>query len=259
LGEEALSKKDSHKVRKEIHKGKEVLNLFFLCEFLCELCVNPFDIYLSSFTLRNYFCNFARMKKVIAFLLIGMGFWSCIKKEQPQGPCYIYDNFPADDYAYCLYSNHETLVFKSNTGLYDTAIVSRTMDTMFTSFNNGCSTFYINLYDTIEHFKRSTTDTFVIQTAYNLNSPNLSYDVIFSSSSQSPPYHEGFYDYLIIDSLQNNVLINNINYNNVDIIQLDTTYWASTGINGIWRIYYTKQNGILEFDVFRGLSWVKIN
>ena len=55
---------------------------------------------------------------------------------------------------------------------------------------------------------------------------------------------------------QNNVLVNGNNYNNVYIMTCDTSKLTNPNV---WRIYYTKQNGILRFDVTQGLQWERIN
>jgi hypothetical protein len=55
------------------------------------------------------------MKKVIVFLLIGMGFWSCEPK------CTNDPDLTADEISWFnCYTNGQVFIYKSNTGLYDT-------------------------------------------------------------------------------------------------------------------------------------------
>ena len=108
--------------------------------------------------------------------------------------------------------------------------------------------------DIANHHGRSDSGSFEIFIAH-YNTWYGSY--LYHLASISTPFISGWNSiggfYEIVP--QNNILINSIVYNNVYIITADT---SSLAVQGIWRMYYTKQNGLLEFDFFRGLSWFKI-
>lgn len=57
-------------------------------------------------------------------------------------------------------------------------------------------------------------------------------------------------------SPQNNIIIHGNTYNSVYIMTRDTTSFQSPDV---WRFYYTKQNGILRFDITQGQQWERIN
>ena len=55
-------------------------------------------------------------------------------------------------------------------------------------------------------------------------------------------------------SPQNNIVINGQTFNNVYIMTRD-----SANFYGVWKIYYTKANGILRYDFSHGDYWEKNN
>lgn len=196
------------------------------------------------------------MKKIISIIFISVLFSTCKKRDTPP-PCQDDLNLTADDLSWNPYTNGEIIVFKSNTGLYDTGKIRS-----WVGFSdggkdaNGCEHLTQILNVDIDSFQINTGKIFELFVGhYNkwMNGP-------FPNDAEYYGFYSGGYggSGATLSNLtpQNNIIINSITYNNVYIISKDTT--QNTNPQDIWRMYYTKQQGLLEFDCWHGLSWFKI-
>jgi hypothetical protein len=180
-------------------------------------------------------------------------FASCEKTKTCQDK-YAYLN--SNELSWLSYSGGEVLVFKNNFGIYDTTTVSN-REFSFAGEHapsdpkHECS----NLYQ-IGSVKLNWSDSaFVIGVSHydqdhteNNNSASIGIDL---------NYLNGSFQFARFSDItpQNNITINGSIYNDVYVMNIDTTYYSKPTV---WRIYYTKQHGILKFDVTQGQEWVKI-
>ncbi len=176
--------------------------------------------------------------------------WSCIIGGcvclggcQPK--CEDDPNLTADELSWInCFRNGQMLIFKSDTGSYDTAIIYKKVEITGTlADSKGCphscqagSVFLDGLK--LNHGFGIFVSHYNQWYPNNQNSAKISYDIINSGirfSNNTP---------------QNNVAINGNTYNNVYIL---------SGLPGPAFIDYTKLNGVLSFDDYNGHRWVKIN
>ena len=218
------------------------------------------------------------MKKLFILLVIAGVVWGCKKKETPppsppqpcsDDPCLTADELSwgsayTDNIAHCNQDStfpKKNTVYISSTGLYDTGKVSVEIRDPggYIDQNTGCYHGYqiLNVY--IDSFQVAvhTLSSFDIFNAHynqwqagNEHSEGICGPIIGAESSAC-----GWYPIL---TTQNNVIINSVSYNDVYTITQDTIHNTYTQPI-VWRMYYTKANGILEFDILHGLSWYKIN
>src|ERR1035437_1858033 len=194
------------------------------------------------------------MKNAIIIFITCLLFVSC-KQECNDDP-----NLTTTELSWLSYNGGEVLIFKSNSGLYDTAKIQNRV---------------IGLYSCQTHSPsqcKHQTQEASVSGDFNIQDFNFEIHVGHLNSDCSGcgnyPYLTRYNPdnglYFSNFNPVNNIVINNISYNNVYILTEDTTHWISQpiseqGATDIWKIYYTQQNGILEFDYWHGLSWIRIN
>jgi hypothetical protein len=194
------------------------------------------------------------MKNALVIFIFCLLFVSC-KQECNDDP-----NLTSSELSWLSYNGGEVLIFRSNSGLYDTVYIqNKNIDL------NSCQT---NSSSKCQHQTQeaSISGNFKIQPFYfEIHVGHINSDC---SGCGYYPYLTRYIPdnglYFSNFSPVNNIVINNITYNNVYILTVDTAHWIPQPISeqdatDIWKIYYTKQNGILEFDYWHGLSWVRIN
>lgn len=181
------------------------------------------------------------MQRKLLIVCICFSIISCKKKcEDEEGL------LTADELSWFSYAEGQTIVFRSDSNELDTFTVSSkvTYNTpvshgskgscdpeqqyMFYNIGNGIlNGFSVNSYHNNEH----TPDgrAFIMTT-----------DAVFNFTDFSP---------------RNNVMVNGNTYNDVYIMTTDTVNYSVR----VWQIYYTKQNGILRYDLTKGGGQWEVN
>jgi len=124
------------------------------------------------------------------------------------------------------YTDGQTAIFKSNTGLYETLKVSKFTEYNHTNYEQG------NCQHQCQIAQGESGGPVINVTHYNQ----------YWTESYSPP-NIGQYKFSNYVP-QNNVIINGVTHNNVYV--MDSTY-------------YTKLDGVLAFPGYPGVEWYKIN
>ena len=170
------------------------------------------------FKLKLYICGMKRfLVLIIGVLLIGGCGKDC--RDDP--------DLTADELSWLsFYTNGKKVIFKSNSGLYDTLEVRINFEYFKSSFEKG------NCQYSCQYAWGEGGGPNVNVKHYNQ----------FWTSSYSPP-SIGQYKFSNYTP-QNNIVVNGITYNNVYV--MDSTY-------------YTKQDGVLAFPGYPGVEWYKIN
>ena len=152
-----------------------------------------------------------------------------------------------DEISWLSYSGGEVLIFKSNDGLYDTSKVSNRILNYEGKhiFESKCSELYQNGLINIP----LADSGFSIVVKHIDNSASIILPI---------PHTNSYFQFAKFSdfSPQNNISINGTTYNNVYVMNLDTTNFLQPTV---WRIFYTKQNGILKFDITKGQNWTRVN
>jgi hypothetical protein len=162
------------------------------------------------------------MKKYLVIVFGMILFGGCEPKCQDD------PNLTADELSWLPNTNGQLIIFKNDSGLVDTFIVNRSFESSVGQTDgNGCTHSFQTGYNDIGSAFRILVSHYNQWNIGNINSASLNG---FKFSNYTP---------------QNNVIINGISYNNVYILDFGT--------------YYTRQNGILQFDNPIGTHWVKIN
>ena len=190
------------------------------------------------------------MRNIILLISVVITLSSCQPKCQDD------PNMSADELAWFnCFVGGRTLIFKSNTGLYDTAKPGNISLSLSTCSNqDDCShanTFAQLNFGFSHHIYGDKPNHFIV-THYNQYCPN-GYEPITLYINSS--YGLKLSNY----TPQNNITINGKTYNNVYIMATDTIPFTPLNPCTIWRFYYTKNDGILEYDWSQGVQWVKIN
>jgi len=152
--------------------------------------------------------------------------------------------------AWLPYYNGQVLVFQSDSGKIDTVTVTKSITSYQygVSENGNCPLIY-----SAENGKE----------ILNFGSDSLSLRFDISINHNSSPAIIGNYEQFVFSnySTQNNVTVNNINYNDIYVMAQDTTGWYAKLQNRqkVWKVYYTQQKGLLEFIVYEGSNWVRIH
>jgi hypothetical protein len=139
-------------------------------------------------------------------------------------------NLTSDELSWLPYTNGQMLIYKSDTGSFDTAYVQ----TLFTTGdcvndNNGCTHCYQIGGDRIKFNNGSEIDISVEH--YNKWFPdNLNSAFMYEKFSNVTP--------------QNNIILNGNSYNNVYIIG---------------GVYYIKGYGVIAYTTYGVTKWVRIN
>lgn len=182
------------------------------------------------------------MNKYIITILYFTILISCKKKcEDEQGL------LTTEERSWLSYSGGEKLIFKSNNNQYDTLNVSDRIE-YNTAVSHGSSGDCHPKQQSIVCRIVSHPPVLMDLTTYHKNqwSPTGKAFILTGGSVFN------FLDY----NPQNNILINGKTYNDVYIMNVDTSLFIS---KQIWCIYYTKQKGILRYDLTQGEYWEKIN
>jgi hypothetical protein len=178
-----------------------------------------------------------------ACCIIGMCcvFISCKEKTD----CTDDPNLTSDELTWInAYTNGQIVIFKSDTGSYDTATVSKYF-TLYgpTGDSKGCLHYYQTGIVALQNFKYNNMLAIFVSHynqwyPKNLNSERINNNLGLGGNC------------LYNDVPQDSVVVNGITYNNIYLL---------AGLSGPAFVDYTKQNGIVEFDDFNGHQWVKIN
>ena len=190
------------------------------------------------------------MRKIFFLIPIVIIIFSCNKT------CVDNDiNCTSTELSWLVYQGHETLFFRRNDGIFDTILVSG-RGSYINMVQNCCG-------DKCDHHFQSVE--------INMGSNHYNYGSVYADikiwhsnqwTGQLTPYigmsifDEGFLPLNVTP--QNNIIVNGINYNNVYIVQEDTTQYNYTQ-PGPWRVYYTKSNGVIREDITNGKYWELVN
>jgi hypothetical protein len=181
----------------------------------------------------------------LCYLIIFVAFLtficSCNKKcEDEEG------KLTVEELSWIPYSGGETLIFKGNNNQTDTLKVDDNViyNTPVTGMNSSSC--------------EPKQQSMICKISGSMRAMDISTNHKNEWSPDGKPYILtsvavfNFMDY----NPQSNILINGITYNDVYIMNVDTSLFTN---KNIWRIYYTKQNGILRYDLTHGEQWEKIN
>ncbi|MFI5220414.1 MAG: hypothetical protein ACHQNT_13095 [Bacteroidia bacterium] len=180
------------------------------------------------------------MKNLIIIISAFIFFASCKKNECEDAE----GNLTAEELSWLSYAGGESIEFKSNNNLRDTFYVGNKTNYDYLVSSSGCNAHQQSISCKIQNH---ATTSFVIWTKHKNEWSPEGKALIATSSDVFV-----FSDY----SPQNNILINGNIYNNVYVMAVDT---PAPNPKHIWRIYYTKQTGILRYDFTQGEQWEKIN
>jgi hypothetical protein len=139
-------------------------------------------------------------------------------------------NLTAADLSWVPYTKGQVLIYKSNSGLYDTVVVDSSINYSIGGINGN------NCQHVLQYAKYDVGNISIFVTHYNKYAVNTS---VFSVDIR-------YYNDYEISNLtpQNNIVLNGNTYNNVYVVD---------------SIYYTKQKGIIAFQGNPGVQWVLIN
>jgi hypothetical protein len=181
------------------------------------------------------------MKKYIILFLLPILFTHCGRRCDDE-----YETCTSKQLSYLCYYGHETLIFKRSDSLLDTLTASERVF-RFTQL-------YPALHDNIHCGKYGQSASVTISGKHiraSLQTLSFDHPRMYLDSS-------GIYG--IDGTLQDNISINGVTYNQVMISAIpDTTYFATLSIPKVWRIYYNKYYGLLRLDCTKGFYWEKIN
>ena len=171
--------------------------------------------------------------KIFIIILFFTSFLSCKRECKEDG------SLTPDESAWISYVGGEQLIFRSNLG--DTNYV--TVDNVEIYFSpigedGNCPRTQQNKLVTVSPFQ------IAIRHGY-------AYWSGISEGNMDPFF---FKDY----PSQNNIVVNGNSFNNVFVMTKDTTGWYPAS-KSVWKIFYTRQNGILKYFVTGGTAWEKIN
>lgn len=157
------------------------------------------------------------------------------------------ENCTDEERSWLSYNGGEALIFKDNIGNFDSTVVSRMVSTMERGgheYEDPCTYLYQKLYLEIplKHDRlKISVSHYNAEFYYNANSAGIySNSTTFYFSNYSP-----------VQTFDLNGKI----YNDV-FIMTDTTIVST---NALFRIYYTKMDGIIGYDYKGGEEWVKVN
>ena len=169
------------------------------------------------------------MKTAILIIISSLFLLNCNKDKNKKCS----DVLDESEYNALPYNDNQMLVFKSNSGAYDT---------IYCDQSYIASSYYGSDYDckpgpSAEYFQLE----FFLITKAHLEP----IEIIMGSAY-----------YYTSGVTQNNITINGTIYNDVYVLAKDS---ASTPVGSPWRIYYTIPNGLLRYDYVNYLRWEKIN
>ncbi len=150
-------------------------------------------------------------------------------------------NLTADELSWVnCYNDGQKVTFISDTGSIDTLKVIKYISTDLAGRDEQTGCDHLFQYCQIE----------------------LNFTPLIISVSHSGKWHQGNVNVLGNQILkytpQNSITLNNVTYYNVYVMAIDTSNISSSE-KGVWKIVYTKKDGLLEYDYWHGLKWVKIN
>jgi hypothetical protein len=183
------------------------------------------------------------MKKYIVLLLIPMLFNGCMKKCKDQ-----HDNCTPEELSWLPYQGGETFIFKSNDGVFDTTTAGERH-----YFDNQLSEGSMDGRQCARYFQT---------VSQCLSGKVIDVDIeALALESQGPRIYNEGYPIMNIDKFppQDNVTVNGITYNSVYIPYIDTTHFALSTYSNLWKVYFTKQKGLIRLDFTKGVFWERIN
>jgi hypothetical protein len=182
------------------------------------------------------------MKKIILILFIPFLFTACRK------PCEdSHNNCTPEELSWLAYYDAETIIFKRNDGVLDTIQVSQR-----------------HFHDVeLSHASQDgqVCAKFLQIASHSLMGKHIIANIqVFGDNFQSPLLTlDTNINFNLEVTLQNNIIINGVTYNNVYIPSTDTLHFAQLTYPKPWRAYYSKYSGLLRIDYTNGVFWEKIN
>jgi len=185
------------------------------------------------------------MKKLSSFCAI---FLFLISVFSCKRDCdYSDENCTDEELSWISYNGGEALIFKNNFGNIDSTVVSQRVSTMERGgheYEDPCTYLYQKIYLEIplkHDLLKMSVSHYNAEFYYNANSAGIyNNSTTFYFSNYSP-----------VQTFDLNGKI----YNDV-FIMADTTIIST---NSLFRIYYTKLDGIIGYDYNGGEQWVRIN
>lgn len=171
--------------------------------------------------------------RIFILILFFTSFLSCKKKCDDHG------TLTADESAWIPYSGGEQLIFRSNIG-----------DTSYLTVGS------VNIWE--RPVGEDGMCPRSIQTKYvDVGTFGIGISHLYNQYSG---ISVGNFEYLKFENypLPTDVIINGVTCKDVYVMAYDTTKHSSTP-QYAWKIYYSRQKGILKYDVTGGKSWEKIN
>lgn len=194
---------------------------------------------LNGYSLKWTFINFLILPLVCLLLFEGCG-RRCSYNPSP--------DLTSEELSWMPYVNGQILIFQSDTGSVDTVNVETLRGGhLKQEVEDPCDVGYQAIGADI--YTRGGVLQIYVAHYYPDYPQNYN-----SASINSSRFSDA--------SIQNNCVINGTAYNNVYVMNLNSTWTSLFGgnnIDGPVKVYFTKQNGILRFDCANGHYWVKIN
>lgn len=182
------------------------------------------------------------MKIFIPLIFLSVTLFSCEKKCSSTTGL-----LTQDELSWISYSGGEVLIFKSQQNVIDTIHIGNKIisSSAGTSEDHPCTHPFQSVAVNISDFL-----DIVNLRLYN------SHNDQWNSGAPSIEDSYGEHGFLFLNfTPQNNISINGNIYNSVYVMNIDTSTFTSPTI---WKIYYTKANGILRYDFTKnGGVWEK--
>ncbi|HSY77792.1 MAG TPA: hypothetical protein VK890_13080 [Bacteroidia bacterium] len=148
-------------------------------------------------------------------------------------------NLTSDELSWLSYSNNQRVIFQNETGIMDTFTAVRSVQVMPPYHSQGsspCDGGY-------QSGKITLGQTLSIYIAH--------YYQFYANNQNSASINETKFSNAAIE---NNDTINGKIYNNVYVLSVDTTIYRSS--DWVYKIYYTKANGVLKYYTSGNHVWV---
>lgn len=175
----------------------------------------------------------------------------CHTTEFPEKVNYISPT--SEDLTWINHFNDDTIVFKSNTGVFDSIqllvgseLISR--DLHAGAFNS-CDEIDIPEFLAMSYNFINNDTTLSFATITSPNSESNLHPMIYSNKLRFPSE-------IWIKGSTSTVTIGGVSYNDVYVFDGDSTLNSN---GDYFRIFYQRQNGLLRYDEMGGLKWEKVN
>jgi hypothetical protein len=168
--------------------------------------------------------------KSIHWILVILYFAGCVKDE--------YYNIPENERP--IYQNGDELIYKSNTGKFDTLFITEKTNSYDIHDNR-----YYHEYISLNFVKSKQKDSFG-SLNQRLNSISLSWEGVYFNTGKLQNFN------------LSTITINNKKYDNTYQFS-EFIYYPSSGNNKIKTIYYNQKYCVIKYQYSNGETWELIN